>query len=148
MPTPDPTSTAVDTTGREESAPRSEFFGLSRGDQIFVALLLVVLMVLSACYWAKISGWGRHPIEIQRLPAREYDFRIDVNRASWVQWAQLEGIGEVLARRIVEDRNVNGPFQSVDEVQRVNGVGEKKLAAIREWLYVGEIEVRETESNR
>jgi len=115
-------------------------FGLRRGDQVVVAVLLCIVLLLSLGYWAKLSGWGRRPVEIERLEARRYDFRLDVNDSTWVEWAQLEGVGEVLARRIIADRRARGPFASVDDVQRVNGIGEKKLAVLREWLYVGEQE--------
>lgn len=109
--------------------------GLHHGDQVFVGIMLAVFAIAAAVYWAQLSGWGRRPVEIERLPSRKYDFRLDINRASWVQWAQLEGIGEVLARRIVADRNERGPFKTVDDLRRVNGIGAKKLQVIREWLY-------------
>ena len=129
-----PQSESDDVPHAERSAGTR--FGLRRGDQLFVGVLLVVLAVVSFAYWMKLSGWGRRPVEVERLPSRKYDFRLDVNRATWVQWAQLEGIGEVLARRIVADRNHNGPFSTIDDLRRVDGIGAKKLQAIREWLYV------------
>jgi competence protein ComEA len=121
----------TDETGRSRS-----ILGLHRSDQLFVGVMLAILAVLSFGYWMKLSGWGQTPVEIERLPSRKYDFRLDVNHATWVQWAQLEGIGEVLAQRIIADRNQHGPFATVDDVTRVKGIGVKKLTAIREWLYV------------
>ncbi len=58
---------------------------------------------------------------------------IDLNRASVVQLMELPGIGEVLARRIVGGR----PYSSVEELLRVEGIGEKKLEAIREMVKAG-----------
>jgi len=112
--------------------------GLGRGDQIFVGVMLLVFAMTTFGYWAKTSRWGQSPIEVERLPEREYDFRLEMNRATWVEWAQLEGIGEVLARKIVADREQRGPFQSVDDLRRVNGIGAKKLATLRRWLYLDE----------
>ncbi len=132
----DPQKPPSETDSAEQNDCPAPVLGLSRGDQFFVGIMLAVLAVLSIAYWAQLSGWGRVPVEIARVQQREYDFRLDINHASWVEWAQLEGIGEVLARRIVQDRNENGPFDSIENVQRVNGIGAKKLAAIREWLYV------------
>ena len=43
----------------------------------------------------------------------------------------LNGIGEVLAQRIIEERNFM-PFESVDDLQRVKGIGEKTLNKFRE----------------
>lgn len=63
-----------------------------------------------------------------------YVFTIDVNSATWVEWAQLPGIGETLARRIVADREEHGPFRSIDDVVRVRGIGQKTLARFRPHL--------------
>lgn len=61
-------------------------------------------------------------------------YQIDINQADWVAWAQLDRIGETLARRIVSDRLENGPFKSIDDVQRVRGIGVKTLERIRPHL--------------
>lgn len=109
-------------------------FGLRRADQVFVGTLVTVTLLLMLVHWIRLSGWGMQPVEIERHPQREYDYRIDVNRAGWVEWAQLPGIGEVLARRIVEDRRQNGPFVSIDDLKRVKGIGPKTVERIRPWL--------------
>ena len=44
---------------------------------------------------------------------------------------QLNGVGEVLAERIIRYREENGPFTSVEDLMNVQGVGEKRLA---EWM--------------
>ena len=49
---------------------------------------------------------------------------------------QLDGIGRELAKRIVEDRNKNGPFLSIDDVGRVQGIGPTTLDRIRERLTI------------
>lgn len=63
-----------------------------------------------------------------------YVFQVDVNRATWIEWAQLDGIGETLAKRIVADRQENGPFQSVEDLRRVKGIGAKTLDKMRPHL--------------
>ena len=50
------------------------------------------------------------------------------------QLDEVEGIGPTLAERIVEYRTANGGFSSVDELQDVDGIGEKRLATLREAL--------------
>ena len=62
---------------------------------------------------------------------------IDLNQADAQTLETLPGIGEVLAQRIVEYRTANGPFQSVEELLQVSGIGESKLAAIRDAITVG-----------
>lgn len=109
-------------------------FGLNRGDQLFAAFFIVVALILMTANWLRMSGWGMRPVEIQQLEPREQVLQVDVNRATWVEWSQLEGIGPALAHRIVEDRERNGPFHSVDDVQRVPGIGPKRIEQLRPWL--------------
>lgn len=124
-------------TAASESTPADEaFLGLRLGDQLFVGVLLTAGLALLTVYLVQLSGWGRRPIEIERLPAHQYDYRLDINRAPWMEWLQLEGIGETLARRIVDDRERNGPFRSVEDLQRVKGIGPKILERMRPWLEV------------
>lgn len=58
--------------------------------------------------------------------------RIDLNRAPEAELTLLPGIGPVLALRIVEDRQRNGPFDSVDSLQRVSGIGPRTLENLRD----------------
>jgi competence protein ComEA len=78
------------------------------------------------------------PVEVDRLPERIYDYRIDLNRATWVELMQLPGVGETLAQRILEHRDEHGPFQSVDDLDTVKGIGPKTLEKLRPLLFVEE----------
>jgi len=111
-------------------------FWLRRGDQIFVGSLLSAGLVLVSINWLQLSQLGRQPIEVDRLPAGQYQYMLDINDATWVEWAQFEGIGETLAKRIVADRQSRGPFGSVDDVGRVKGIGPKKLAQMHPYLTI------------
>ena len=44
---------------------------------------------------------------------------------------RVPGIGAVLARRIVDAREADGPFASVDELRRVPGVSARRLEQVR-----------------
>lgn len=57
---------------------------------------------------------------------------VSLNRADVAELESLPGIGPVTAQRIVDHREANGPFQSVDDLLQVTGIGEAKLAAIRD----------------
>lgn len=56
---------------------------------------------------------------------------IDPNVATFEQLQTLPRIGPVMARRIIEYRETNGSFSSVDDLVRVRGIGDKTLAQIR-----------------
>ncbi len=55
---------------------------------------------------------------------------VDVNSAPAQRLELLPGIGPAMAGRIVADRAENGPFQSIDDLRRVRGIGPKTAAAI------------------
>jgi competence protein ComEA len=56
----------------------------------------------------------------------------DINRASASQLEGLPGVGPVLAERIVEYRDKNGPFTEIEDLLDVSGIGEAKLAGMRD----------------
>jgi len=64
------------------------------------------------------------------------DGLISLNRADATQLQDLPGVGPVLAERIVAYREANGPFQAVEDLLDVPGIGEAKLAAMRDLLTV------------
>lgn len=56
---------------------------------------------------------------------------ININRATAHQLDALDGIGPVIAQRIVDYRKVNGSFLSIDDLKKVSGIGVAKFAQIK-----------------
>lgn len=59
---------------------------------------------------------------------------VNINLAPKEGFLNLPGIGEVYAQRIVEYRNENGRFESLDELMNVSGIGEKTFENIRPFI--------------
>lgn len=57
--------------------------------------------------------------------------KINVNSATAEQLETLPGIGPVLAKSIIEDRQRRGPFRSLADLDRVKGIGPKTLENLR-----------------
>ncbi len=74
---------------------------------------------------------GHTPLEL--LPGE----KLDLNSATAEELQKLPGIGEKLARAIVDFREQNGPYQTVEDLLQVPGIGEKRLAAIRDLVTAG-----------
>jgi competence protein ComEA len=59
---------------------------------------------------------------------------VNINQATPEQLTLLPGIGQVMAKRIVEFRQKNGPFKKVEDLLAVRGIGEKSLARMRSFI--------------
>ena len=56
---------------------------------------------------------------------------ININRATARQLDALDGVGPVIAQRIVDYRKINGSFLTIDDLQKVSGIGAAKFAQIK-----------------
>jgi competence protein ComEA len=61
---------------------------------------------------------------------------VDLNRATLEQLDTLAGVGPATAQKILAYREEHGGFGSVEELRQVPGIGEKRLAALRELVRV------------
>lgn len=64
-------------------------------------------------------------------------FPIDINTAGLDELTALPGIGETLARRILDYRSRSGAFSRPEELLNVNGIGSGKLEAILDYIVTG-----------
>jgi competence ComEA-like helix-hairpin-helix protein len=87
--------------------------------------LILVLFILLPSNWTQAAG------QTAEL--------LDLNAATVQQLAeQLPGIGPAKAQRIVQWRERNGPFPSIDQLIDVHGIGPKTLERLRPLLRVGD----------
>ena len=71
------------------------------------------------------------------VPEETVSFPVNINTADVDTLTALPGIGRVLAERIVAYRRQNGSFRAIEEITKVEGIGEKKAEAILELITVG-----------
>ena len=113
------------------------------------AVLLTVCCVCVAFTGGLFVGrnTGRTPIQLSQLPTKPPvtapsgesgtpSAPVNINTATAEDLDQLPDIGPVLAQRIVAYRNEFGHFSCVEVLLHVNGIGEKTLAKIREYITV------------
>lgn len=58
--------------------------------------------------------------------------KININRASLEEFMTLNGIGEAKAKAIIEYRNINGLFKSLEDIKNVSGISEKTYESIKD----------------
>lgn len=94
-----------------------------------------MLALVSMVGWYVLKGGlSGGLVEIDRAAPLGYQYLVDLNAAEWPELAQLPEVGPVLARRIVESRRVDGPYETPADLLRVNGIGPKTLERVRKYL--------------
>ncbi|MFP4580668.1 MAG: helix-hairpin-helix domain-containing protein [Candidatus Sumerlaeia bacterium] len=127
---------------------RNEWRGL-------IALLILIVAGVAVRAWVSERESGSMWIEFdpkegaEKLAAAQPEVQatptaIDLNAADAQELAsRLSGIGQTKARAIVEYRENNGRFQSVEELEKVPGIGPKTIERIRSDVHVSRPEAPE-----
>lgn len=109
------------------------------------SLCLLGVLACMLCVAFYFAPPAREPIAVSPITpdmrglVRAQDGRalIDINSADAELLCSLSGIGKTLAGRIIDFREENGPFQSIEDLMQVPGIGSGKLDAIRAQICVG-----------
>lgn len=129
--------------------------GKSRFAAVILALLTGFALFCGGWYLARTSSPEPYRVStVQRPPAEEISSQeepaeearpdsllpgetIDVNTADAYDLQRLPGIGEKRAQDIIAWREEHGPFQTVDELTNVSGIGPVILENLREYVKAG-----------
>lgn len=96
-------------------------------------IALVVMLAAAVVAWTATpagSGNSAAPIALRSI-------RIDINSADEAELGLLPEVGPALARAIVADRTAHGPFRSVEELDRVRGIGPATMRSLAPFVTVG-----------
>lgn len=121
----------------------------SRPSALFAAALLglvsltTMLLSLSRQLHAEpapivLDAHPAQPAPAAPMPRASAVRLIDVNAAGLGELDLLPGIGPALGQRIIDYRNEHGPFASVDDLQRVSGIGPRTLDKMRSRVTLGD----------
>lgn len=73
---------------------------------------------------------------VMEEPSDAADDRLDLNTATAAELQELPGIGEVIAQRIIDYRDLCGHFLDPEQLMEVDGIGEAKYEKLRELVTV------------
>jgi competence protein ComEA len=90
--------------------------------------------VLALGLAAAIVALALAPVHAQTTAAKA---RVNINTASASELETLPRIGPKVAQRIVDFRTKNGNFKKVEEIMKVQGIGEKVFDQIKDLITVG-----------
>ena len=119
---------------KERTRVNLERLGFVRHQQPAIAFVLALCFVGMVFYFGSLAFSNRGLLDIDQADRLEADFKIDINTADWPEIVILPGIGEKLARAIVQHREACGPFKDIESIQNVSGIGERKFEQIEPFL--------------
>lgn len=88
--------------------------------------LLIVLSLLFVTSWVPVANAAT----AKAAKTQAVTEKVNVNAASAKELQTLPGIGRVTAQRIIDYRTAKGLFSSLEDLQKVKGVGESTLRKI------------------
>lgn len=101
--------------------------------RIFAIILFSFFTVLSVLIYLTKNYQYEKYVLVEKTNEKKV-YLINLNLATWHDFASLPGISDNLAKKIIENRTSNGRFNEVNEIMRVKGVGKKRFDQIEEYL--------------
>ncbi len=110
----------------------------------------VSLLTIGAPVWGQQPGGGTPastppaPTAPATAPASKADpamakpaaAKVNINTADEAALMSIKGIGKTKAKAIIDYRQKNGAFKTVDELTKVKGIGEKSLSKFKDQVTV------------
>ena len=114
------------------SIGETRWFSLSGRELLILAIAVGAALVAAAATQGFGLLWGRREVAVHaRSETLAQPVRLNVNSAADYELVMLPGIGPVTAAAIIEHRRAHGPFNSLEDLALVKGIGPKTIEAIR-----------------
>lgn len=104
---------------------------------VFLLGLTVLFVLAMALTWLLTPRQVRGGYDISAVPPEEAApalLKVNINTASAEELDGLPGIGPVLAQRIVDERDANGPYTGAEDLTRVEGIGQAIVESIQDHI--------------
>jgi competence protein ComEA len=118
----------------QNNLSQQQGWGIRSADQLTVAVITAIALAAIVASWIYRGGLSGRMIDIDTAEPVVLTFQLDINEAAWPEWTLLPGVGETLAKRIVQHRSERGPFRNHADLLRVSGVGPRTFERIRPYL--------------
>lgn len=103
---------------------------------------IILLCVLFVCLSVGLFFGRNAPAQWNAIPVSPLGTQsgisaVDLNSADTAALMDLPGIGEVLAQKIIQYREANGPFESASQLLNIDGIGEETLENLLPYITAG-----------
>jgi competence protein ComEA len=106
---------------------------------VFVVLIISIIITVAVILSGYPSVILNNNIDATPLIIMN-NAKIDINQATLAQLELVDGIGETIAKRIMEYKQSVGEISNVKQLDEVKGIGEKTLEKIEKKFYFKEQE--------
>ena len=79
---------------------------------------------------------GQSIITSAETEENEKDVKVNINTANKEKLETLPGIGETNAKKIIDYREENGKFKSIEDIKNVSGIGDAKFNSLKDKITV------------
>lgn len=116
---------------------------MKKAGLIFVIITLCFVFLLTGIFVGRsmptFSVYTDNTLSTQATDevSPHHDGKININLATKDDLLLLPGIANSLAESIIEYRSVHGDFNKIEDIMNVEGIGQKRFTAIKDFITAG-----------